>query len=573
MGRRFQFAVALLVAMSIVVPAGSAGAVAYGRWIDEPSRTVPWVLPIFHSDRPWGSATAVCSATAVGPQVLVTAAACVDEPGFYYVDLHGDRLNSGRRFAIEAVLPHPRYRPSSHLHDVALLRTLRPLTLHRFAKLAPPAVTRRLTSAAPPKLTLYGWGRNEDGSSTTRLRQGIVLPKDAAAAEAFRNFRPGPMLAAGRPRPKVHGYVRACGRDQGGPLIVRRDHISYVVGVTSWGAPRCRAHKPTVFTAVSAHRSWLASAVQALPDEAARDNRAVPEILSTASISGTMQVGSTLTCNPGTWTANATGFGYHWEWSQLTGSGPAVKTSSTGPTYTLTGTEIGFGTCLVEAASQAGSMLGSTAQIDVPMTQSGVGLPSITGVPAFGAPLPPVGTVVSCKPPAYSQAGVIVSTRWTLGPISTERVLGTGPSLTLTADVLRAVAGQSLWCTTSASVGGFWPDVRSTSAPMSNTDPPFIDAVTVSPHYEDVPPTALLELHCAADRSGDPYATVGYSWWRQAELPGDDGALSPDAQPLGTGPDYVMSPDDVDAVNAGEWLICRVTADSWQGTDSWWDYY
>jgi hypothetical protein len=573
-------ALAALVAGLVTGSAGAASAVAWGTWVDTPAKTVPWVLPLYKTDGPYPPGKAVCTVTAIAPQVVVTAAACVAAPGFYSVGIGGNLLTYGTYDQVEAVLPDPHYSATSRLHDIAVLRTLRPMGLTSYARIAPLSVTRRLAGDPGRLMTLLGWGRNEDASSTTRLREGLVLRQDAAAAKAYARFRPGPMLAAGRPRPGIRGYTRACGVDEGGPLVIRYGGVPYLVGVTSWGAPGCTAHKPSVFTAVASHRVWLHDAVAALPARAASQNRAVPETLTSPTVTGPVAVGSTLTCHPGTWTANARAIGYRWDTIVQSPTGGTSRQDTVGATYTLTGHEIGLLSCLVDATSAAGMGTGM-ANVQIPTTPRPTAVatePKIVGMPTsifVPTPLPDPGTVVTCQPPSYSDTGLTLLTRWSTGPVGAPVDLGPGATLTLTRDVLRATADQALRCTTSASIGGFFPDVRSSRDQlMGALQPPLVGPVTISPNLYDDPPVAGSQVSCAAEVSGDSVDSVTYTWALQDTDPyfADVATLDADARILGTGPTYTMTQQDVDDF-ATQYLVCRVEASSWQGTDAWWDWY
>jgi secreted trypsin-like serine protease len=568
----------VLVAGLGISATGTASAVAWGTWVDTPATSVPWVLPLYSTAGPYGPGKAICTSTAIAPRVVVTAAACVAAPGFYSVGVGGNLLSRGTYHAVEAVLPDPHYSATTHLHDIAVLRTLRPLNLSTYARIAPARVTRRLAGDPGVLMTLLGWGRNEDSSSTKRLREGLVLRQDAAASATFPRFRSGPMLAAGRPRPRIHGYTRACGIDAGGPLVVRSGGTPYLVGVTSWGAARCTAHRPTVFTAVASHRTWLHDAVANLPAQASSHNRAVPESLIEPTIGGAVAVGSTLTCAPGTWTANARQIGYRWDAFVTTSTGAEAESDSVGTTYTLTGHEIGQVSCLVDATSSAGTST-AVAGVRIPSTPQGAGLPSIVGLPTLDTPasLPAPGTVYTCKPPRYGDPAVQVAYSWSMSTSSAPpETIGSGPSLTLTTDLLTRLAGNRLACDTTASIGGFYPDSRSTGYyQMPDLRPPFVSLVTISPSLDpNTPPPAGTQVSCAADVTGGPPITVTYTWALQDTDPYGAGVatLDADARILGHDPTYTMIQQDVDDF-ATQYLVCRVEGSSWQGTDAWWDWY
>jgi hypothetical protein len=293
-------------------------------------------------------------------------------------------------------------------------------------------------------------------------------------------------------------------------------------------------------------------------------------------------VGSTLTCQPGAWTANATSFGFRWRVDVLNQNGDVAHLETTGPTYTAQGREIGQMFCLVDATSGAGTAT-AVAVAAVPTTPRLLAAqpqPRILGIETSmfqTAPLPAPGAVVTCQPPGYGEPGVTVTTRWTRTPSGGAAPvdLATGASLTLTADLLRAIAGQALGCTTSASIGGFFPDVRSSrDQPMAALYPPWLASVTISPDLYQNPPTAGTALTCTALNEAGPAEQTTYTWALQDTDPAtsESASLDTDARILGHDPTYTMTQQDVDDF-AGQYLVCRVEASSWQGTDAWWDWY
>jgi hypothetical protein len=290
-------------------------------------------------------------------------------------------------------------------------------------------------------------------------------------------------------------------------------------------------------------------------------------------------VGSTLTCHPGTWTANARAIGYRWD-TFVGGSSGTVRVDSTGPTYTLTGHEVGFLSCLVDATSSAGTSTG-VAGIQIPDTPRPVNVfTTILGLPlpVPGAPphLPAPGTVLTCQPATYSNPAVQVTVSWTLSSSTAPtETIASGPQLTLTTGLLTRLAGNSLACVSSASIGGFYPDNRASSLEqMADLAPPYVMQVTISPNLYSVPPSEGSEVNCDADLEGDPAETVSYTWAMQSTDPASVGdvALDADARILGHDPTYTMTQQDVDDF-ATQYLVCRVEASSWQGTDAWWDWY
>lgn len=146
---------ALATAVAVSVP---AAAITYGSPVAQPSRTVPWVLSLYYSSTADGAASFLCTASALSSREVLTAAHCVQGSGYYYVNVGADRLSGGWLDAAEAVVDHSKYSRRLFVNDLAVLRTLTPLRLRSYARLAPAALTRRATNGRAP-LTLYGWGQ------------------------------------------------------------------------------------------------------------------------------------------------------------------------------------------------------------------------------------------------------------------------------------------------------------------------------------------------------------------------------------------------------------------------------
>lgn len=357
---------ALVVALGVVSGVGvalgaPASAVTYGATVNAPSRTVPWVLSLFYS----GSSDAadprfVCTATALSTREVLTAAHCVQDSGFYFVRVGADRLTDGRLIAVDAVLDHRGYGDRVNLNDVATLRTLWPMDLKAYPRPASAALVSKVNGKRPPVLTLYGWGETHDRRVPKQLLSARLDPQPVAARATYRSlFRPKLMLAAGKHNKSRNTYTGACYGDSGGPLVTTVNGVPYVVGVTSFGTAGCKKSAPTIFTSVGAYSRWLSSARRALPTEAQRNNRALPEWLTDPSVTGTVTIGNTVTCNVGGWTENGSAAFVTWHHEQ----GDLVND---GPTHVVSQEDAGRQLyCEVEVASDAGSSTRASAAVPV----------------------------------------------------------------------------------------------------------------------------------------------------------------------------------------------------------------
>ncbi|HXY81328.1 MAG TPA: GH25 family lysozyme [Gaiellaceae bacterium] len=79
-----------------------------------------------------------------------------------------------------------------------------------------------------------------------------------------------------------------------------------------------------------------------------------PAVTVAPLVTGTTQVGQTLTASPGTWTGSPTSFAYTWRRCDATGANCASIAGATASTYTLTPGDIGTTVSLVVTATGAG---------------------------------------------------------------------------------------------------------------------------------------------------------------------------------------------------------------------------
>ncbi len=353
--------IATLIALTGAL-AAPAAAVTYGTSVASPSQSVPWVLSLYRADHAGDQASFTCTATALSSRQVLTAAHCVTdvtERPFYFVKVGADRLTGGTLVPVEAVVVDRRYTNARTTHDIALLRPLTPLRLRSYARLGTPGQARAINGTKPPSLTMYGWGENQNERLTNQLGSARLESSRQAAARAYGGeFKPSVMVAAAHFNTASRTYSGGCHGDSGGPLVVRSAGTSYVVGVTSFGAG-CRARIPTVFTSVGAYRPWITSAKTALPRVAVTDNRALPVNLRQPVVTGTPAVGATLSCGPGSWSANTNSTVTTWSVGPTqVATGPALVVPSTFAGSTLT--------CTVTARSDAGRITKAAPAVAVP---------------------------------------------------------------------------------------------------------------------------------------------------------------------------------------------------------------
>jgi len=107
-------------------------------------------------------------------------------------------------------------------------------------------------------------------------------------------------------------------------------------------------------TATSSEGPAVASSLPTLAiAPAGSSTSARPAVIVAPLLTGTTQVGQTLTASPGTWTGSPTSFAYTWRRCDTTGANCASIAGATASTYTLTPGDIGTTVSLVITATGA----------------------------------------------------------------------------------------------------------------------------------------------------------------------------------------------------------------------------
>ncbi len=122
-------------------------------------------------------------------------------------------------------------------------------------------------------------------------------------------------------------------------------------------------------------------------------------------ISGTAQVGNTLTSSTGTWSNSPTSFGYQWQDCNSSGSGCANISGATGSTYVLSASDVGHTIDVVVTASNVGgSGEATSAATSVVIAQAPVNstTPTISGTAQAGNTLTSSTGTWSNGPTSYA---------------------------------------------------------------------------------------------------------------------------------------------------------------------------
>lgn len=504
------------VALSLLFVAGilllgqqAAKAVVFGTEMTDASQKAPWVAAIWYAESADETPEFICSGSLITRDVVITAAHCAFDKGFYWVRLKSDTLKSEEPLReVAAVWRHERYNKKTTQNDLGLLKLTDPVTDIKPIAIPKKNEVAKLTSAR--KFQILGWGNDQLKTIAKFLKFANLVDQSGAAKKTYgRFFNPVTMVSAGRYIPAERVFAGGCNGDSGGPLTTKLGDKTVLVGVTSWGSAQgCDKGKPTIFTKLTYYVSDISRGLTLVEKSSQKYNRALPRNTEKVQILGEARVGSTLTCSEGVWSENTTDIDITWQ-------SPSRISGSTNPTVKVVDGDGGeVFSCEVRGASAAGELVVS-ANVKIPNAPQVVKKPIVTGV--SGSEPPKVGQSVSCSAPTWSTTIEQESKRtWFVsseynsenGP-RTGTEVGAGNSLTFTKELLLQTQGKFLYCRVQALNGGGIGSAWGFVQVMSISKP--YPSVRISGYSSSLPPKINTQISCDVTKPNQ-YDTITYSW-------------------------------------------------------------
>ncbi|WP_395772691.1 trypsin-like serine protease, partial [Arenimonas sp.] len=532
-------------------------AVVFGEEVPEASQTAPWVASIWYTKNIKEKARFICTGSLISSDIIITAAHCTFDQGFYWVKLGADTLDSDEPLLeVSGTWRDTRYSKKTITNDLGLLKLTRPVTDVRPIALPTQAQLSKISKLT--KFKMYGWGLDQNNEVAKFLRSANLDLQDSAAKRAYgSSFKPEIMLASGRYIKAEKLYAGGCNGDSGGPLIGMVDRKPVLVGLTSWGSAQgCDRGKPTIFTRVSYYLKNISNGVVLASKAATVYNQAAPTNIERASITGTARVGSTLSCEPGVWSENTVSLETYWTSpSRISGEATTsvvVANEDAGQTFT----------CVTIGKSRTAE-LPVESKLTIPTAPVLDTQQSITGL---GPQAPKIGANISCSNATWrNNVETVLRPQWYVGNYysreqlsSGSSLVGEGTTLILTKEIILKALNKSILCASGATgPGGTRFNIVSASMPFIGSPSP---TVKMTGLVSNETPSPAQIVTCQVDQP-EQYESIKYEWTLQTS----SWNVNESAAIIGTSSTFIFDSANI-LTSVRKYLRCKVTVTNLVGS-------
>lgn len=250
-----KLAASIAGAVTIMAALGVTPAYAIVKGADAAPGEFPYIAGLVDMS----SAKVFCGGTLLSEQYVLTAAGCLQSRqastlGVLVGDVDyttGTDTNTAALYQVSAFIVHPNFDPKTRLNDIALIKLAKPVTFNAGVRAALLPSTNQLFTNS--KVDLAGWGATSMGGldSTKLQKTQTTVITNTACAQYYGTL----------PNSQLCTFTRgtgSCSKDTGGPLTLKIQQQTFVVGVISY-AMGCASSYPEVNTRVTSYVPWIKS--------------------------------------------------------------------------------------------------------------------------------------------------------------------------------------------------------------------------------------------------------------------------------------------------------------------------